>query len=474
MQYLFDDNLTVSFQKVVEKSLIEFFKEHDLTSFQKMLRDGMNSICAEIQKRLLERIDDHFVSNADHRKNWVIERRNDAKTILSPFGQITYRRTYFKNKKTGQYAHLADQVVGYSPHRRLDSLLEADIVTEVAELSYRKAGMSQERNVPGTGVSGQTVMNLVRKFKPEKILIKKQVKEKRKCRVIYIEADEDHVSHGEKGVPAFEQRLVYVHEGAVRVGKNRSRLVGKKYFTFPPGVGSEEIWGEIWRYLDATYDLEETEYIFVLGDGAGWIKSGAEYIPTARYVMDRFHLRQAIQRAAGADENKRAALTKAVWDAGWTDMNRLLISFLEEAEQESRRESIEKVIKYLNNNWQGIKAHNTYREVLVGCSAEGHVSHVLSARLSSRPMGWSYVGANQVAHLRVHHANGVDLHAAYLKGHYRTKAVSLDRSINPPTTLAKASGESYEVFDNVPTLRRGARLSLGYLLRRISNGNSDF
>jgi len=118
-------------------------------------------------------------------------------------------------------------------------------------------------------------------------------------------------------------------------------------------VGSEEIWGEIWRYLDATYDLEETEYIFVLGDGAGWIKSGAEYIPTARYVMDRFHLRQAIQRAAGADENKRAALTKAVWDAGWTDMNRLLISFLEEAEQESRRESIEKVIKYLNNNWQG-------------------------------------------------------------------------------------------------------------------------
>lgn len=58
--------------------------------------------------------------------------------------------------------------------------MEADIVTEVAELSYRKAGMSQERNVPGTGVSGQTVMNLVRKFKPEKIRIKKRIKEKRK------------------------------------------------------------------------------------------------------------------------------------------------------------------------------------------------------------------------------------------------------------------------------------------------------
>ena len=475
MQYLFDDNLVVSFREVVEKSLIEFFNEQDLTSFQKMLRNGMNSICATIQKKLLERIDDHFVSNAAHRKNWVIERRDDTKTILSPFGQVTYRRAYFRNKKTGQYAHLADNAVGYTPHQRLDSLLEADIVTEVAELSFRKAGISQERGVPGTGVSGQTVMNLVRKFKPEKIEVRKRKKEKKKCDVIYIEADEDHVAHGEKGVPGFDQRLVYVHEGAVRVGKNRNKLVGKKYFTFPPGVKSEQIWDKIWRYLDATYELEKTEYIFVLGDGAGWIKAGAKYIPTARYVMDEFHLRQSVLRAAGADEDKREALAKAVWDARWTDMNRLLISFLEEAEQESRRESIKKEIKYLNSHWPGIRRRKVYRKILVGCSAEGHVSHVLSARLSSRPMGWSYVGANQMAHMRVHHANGIDLHEMYLKNRNRVERKSFDdHSLQPLKSLPKASGDSYEVFDNVPSLRRGAGLSLGYLLRRISNGNSDF
>ncbi len=48
MQYLFDDNLVVSFREVVEKSLIEFFNEQDLTSFRKMPRNGMNSICATI------------------------------------------------------------------------------------------------------------------------------------------------------------------------------------------------------------------------------------------------------------------------------------------------------------------------------------------------------------------------------------------------------------------------------------------
>ena len=52
MQYLFDDNLAVFFQKVLKKSFIEF-KEHDLTMFQKMLRDGMNNICGTFQKSYL-------------------------------------------------------------------------------------------------------------------------------------------------------------------------------------------------------------------------------------------------------------------------------------------------------------------------------------------------------------------------------------------------------------------------------------
>ena len=37
---------------------------------------------------------------------------------------------------------------------------------------------------------------------------------------------------------------------------------------------------------------------------------------------------------------------------------------------------------------------------IIGCSAEGHVSHVLSSRMSSRPMGWSKKGAGKVVQLR--------------------------------------------------------------------------
>lgn len=40
-----------------------------------------------------------------------------------------------------------------------------------------------------------------------------------------------------------------------------------------------------------------------------------------------------------------------------------------------------------------------------GCSAESHVSHVLSDRLSSRPKDWSKRGADRMSRLRCFEQN---------------------------------------------------------------------
>ena len=46
---------------------------------------------------------------------------------------------------------------------------------------------------------------------------------------------------------------------------------------------------------------------------------------------------------------------------------------------------------------------------IVACSAEGHVCHVLSSRMSTLPMGWSRLGGSQMAHLREYYYNGEDM-----------------------------------------------------------------
>lgn len=145
MQSIFDESLMISFQKVVEESVLEIFNGNGMTEFQKSLREGTNSICRTIQKRVMELIDSKLVQDHSLRKGWVIERRNDPKNILSPFGEVKYERTYFQNKKTGRYAYLADKLVCYTPHQRLDTLLEADVLEEAMDKSYRKAGMSVQK-----------------------------------------------------------------------------------------------------------------------------------------------------------------------------------------------------------------------------------------------------------------------------------------------------------------------------------------
>ena len=46
-------------------------------------------------------------------------------------------------------------------------------------------------------------------------------------------------------------------------------------------------------------------------------------------------------------------------------------------------------------NWDGIE--NAVKNPHIGCSAEGHVSHILAARLYSRPMALSLQGAEKEA-----------------------------------------------------------------------------
>jgi hypothetical protein len=46
-----------------------------------------------------------------------------------------------------------------------------------------------------------------------------------------------------------------------------------------------------------------------------------------------------------------------------------------------------------------------HRNNIKGCSAEGHVSHVLSDRMSSRPMGWSRQGCDKMSQLRAYYYN---------------------------------------------------------------------
>lgn len=72
----------------------------------------------------------------------------------------------------------------------------------------------------------------------------------------------------------------------------------------------------------------------------------------------------------------------------------------EEVEKTTRKRK-EDLMNYILKNVEGIKNLYRNKKELHGCSAEGHVSHIYSDRMSSRPMGWKTQNVNNMSKLRL-------------------------------------------------------------------------
>lgn len=69
------------------------------------------------------------------------------------------------------------------------------------------------------------------------------------------------------------------------------------------------------------------------------------------------------------------------------------------------KEPIGALRSYVLGSWRSAVMRTIHNRRIYGCSAEGHVSHILSARVSSRPMGWSQTGADRMSKLRCYEKN---------------------------------------------------------------------
>ncbi|TCW36476.1 uncharacterized protein UPF0236 [Thermohydrogenium kirishiense] len=235
---------------------------------------------------MLHELDQSIYKDKVKRKNWMVAQKDCERTITTVFGDITYKRRYYKNKETGEKAYLVNKDAGIQKYERIDAELKADITDLSTILSYQKTTQELKRNGANCNVSRQTVMNTLRKIDNLQTYEKPKTK---KIETLYIEADEDHI-HLQNGKPDIV-KLIYVHKGKQTITKGRNELKNAVYFSgVYEGDKVEELWKEVWEYIASTYNEDKIKHIYVSGDGAEWIKFGVKYLPNAVYVLDLFHL----------------------------------------------------------------------------------------------------------------------------------------------------------------------------------------
>ena len=431
----------------------------DISQFIINTGESLDEIGIKIVREALEMLDETIRESSTRKREYHIQRRNDKKTLITKFGEVNYQRTYYKNKKDGSYDYLSDRMVGIESYERMDLSYEAELIKEAMDNSYHKSGIKVSNN---TQVTKQTVLNSIRRLGNVENNDAKLPTKKKEVNIIYIEADEDHVAMQDG--KSKEIKLIYVHEGKRFKSKDRYELINKRYFTGSL-KDTEDLWLEVADYLEKAYDLDKVEKIYLSGDGARWIKEGLNWIKGSQYVLDYFHLSKYVRKAT--------AHMPQTFEPLWGYINRhqkdyvkqLLNFIIEETESETKKEAVKDCKRYILNNWEGIKRR--YEEEYIGCSAEGHISHILSCRLSSRPLGWSKTGADQMARLRVYRANGGDVYEFMSKKKVEKakeeKIIELEKRL-VKKKLRKSIPEN---LDNVPYLSDGRRTWQRQILRSM-------
>ncbi|GFR34701.1 hypothetical protein TCEA9_05130 [Thermobrachium celere] len=230
----------------------------------------------------------------------------------------------------------------------------------------------------------------------------------------------------------------------------------------------EEIWVDVANYVYDNYEIDTIEKIYIAGDGAKWIKEGIEWIPKAKFVLDRYHLNKYIIRGTGKREEYREKIWEAIKEGDKKTLIEVFKELVSKTESKKEKERIKEARRYILNNWEGIVIYKEDKEV-IGCSAEGHVSHVLSARLSSRPLGWSKEGLKIMAKLRVFSKNWGNLREISLfKEDNNTFKVSKKKI---KEAMRKINNSSHEVINNITILNMGKVTPLYKTLKTIKYAN---
>ena len=405
--------------------ICENYAEHpnEFAEFVTGLEKETNRLARKIIGETLTSRNTMIRESSERKEKWDIV-RTDTKDLITSLGTVQYQKTLFRNKKTRESCYLVDRILGLSSHQRMTEDAKEKLLTEAVQTSYRKAG--EETCMNEECVSRQTVKNVIHSLEfPEA----EAPKEKRVVDYLYIDADEDHIAlqfQKEKGDLSVNGsgykdngvlgKLIYVYEGIEKEAPESKRhwLVNRHYFSGVfEGQMNRDLWKEVENYLEMTYDLSKVKRIYLNADGGSWIKAGKSRISGIVTVLDEFHMSKYLLKMSGhmldEAEEVRKELKRLIKEGTKEEFRSYTEELAGYGETENARKRILESGHYFLNNWMAARIRLTNRKTVKGCSAEGHVSHVLSARMSSRPMGWSRRGADKMCRLRAYYLNGGDM-----------------------------------------------------------------
>ena len=409
--------------KILKEGIKKVFNGEDVSSLTGAVKEFTDILGKELLSEIVSQIDKIIFDDKKRSQDFESVRFSE-KSLITKNGKVKFERRYYKDKETGENVCLADKVLGLEKGERIDKNVKAEVVERANDQSYNKSG---KEVVPEVEISATTVMKNVRKNEWKMDIEERKEEEKIKSKYVYIQVDEDHIKErNKKGCTISKIVTIYTRKRTLtkpdrldKVKMPRRELVDK--FTFS-GLykDNQELWEDVAYYIDCTYKKEDIERIFIMGDGAQYIKAGLEWIEKSVFVLDKFHLEKYINHL-NYDEYLKKKLQEAIYQYDPISTENIMDEAIKKINAEikedeklgrntkrleNRLKKIKDTKTYLLNQWSGIEAHEKYEKQLTGCCQEGQVHHTLSERMSTDAKVWCENGIDEMSQLRAFTQNG--------------------------------------------------------------------
>ena len=428
-------------QELRKTSIKKGLKEGNIGDLNKYFTEEFYKIGCEMLKDIYEEIEEAiYKKNKEEHKYSVI--KTDSKTLITSIGEVRFKKRLYKNEVNKKSCYLFDKVMKIRKGARYTIDAEWKAMEEVIETSYRRGGLSASLT---SSVSKVTMMNMLKNLViPERNYV---VFKKKRVDYLYIDADEDHIALQREEKFSEINKLIYVYEGIENESpiSERKRLINPHYFgrICTKECENTMFWQEVYNYIAEAYEIDKIKMIYINGDGASWIKNGVYHFKRAKFVMDKFHITEYVNRMTNHLEGSQDEAKEEIYRLLYKHDRDAYEIFIGKLYSTSINDTTLKNITdgdiYFRNNFESICLRFSGDEHVIGCSAEGHISHILASRMSSRPMGWTIDGANKLTNLRLYKLNGGDIYTLVKANDIARQSVTYKSSQEENWTVYSAS-----------------------------------
>ncbi|MEG2230383.1 MAG: UPF0236 family protein [Bacilli bacterium] len=380
------------------------------------LDTALNSSILIALKSYFEQIDLEYMNSNERKRKYDIKDYCE-RTILTIFGELTFKRYFYKSKMNDKSFCYLDRKLGLKKYQYFDPYIRSLVVSKCATKSISET-CREINDMIGKRVTTEEKFKYLNRQSARNIILESILaddidQELETPEEIYILADEKFIAtqnnpNKKRNSTKEMIKSIVVYDGFNDVGKRRL-LQNKRVFS----SRKESVVNQSLDYINNVYDVNKIKRVFVMGDGAKWIKAITNYYrfnpdTEVYYCLDKFHFKQSLHHLF-MDKSIEKRCLKFILDNDKKSFEK--ITKFTKKNNIKRTDTIEKKYNYILNNWKDIQRLYEYK---MSCPMESQISHNLARLLSSIPKGYSLDMLDKLVEIRMKYINKKDIKSLYL------------------------------------------------------------